>query len=418
MLLPGFLKEKSQETKLKTSDLRQLAPFRDASEQNLGFMLQACKPVQVTAGAWQPEISDDFLYFLKEGQVHLTAPNGQPVALAHDDLLANYPLPVTQEQVIRFDTNGSTLLIPKRFLALANSAGQKPADDQMEVTETGDEGEIYIELYTSLKAGKCDLPSMPDIAIRIGRAIDNPNTLSEDIAKLIQLDPALTARIMGVVNSAAFGAAHKINSLQVAVSRLGRKQIRNLVYSMVLKNLFYTESKFLKQRIKDLWTHSCHVAAISFILARNTEGLDPDHAMLAGLVHDIGILPILSTARNYPDIEENPKILDDLIASMRGDIGAMALSQWGLDADLVNVARNAEDWFHIGTALPGYLDIVLIAQLHAAVGTQQMQTLPRINEIPAFEKISKGKLDPKASLDILNKAGDEIAEVRSLLGGI
>jgi len=407
----------SSPRKVTTDTLRKLAPFRQIPEKTLKLRLGSASLEQKKPGLWQPADLDNAEWFLIKGKISIKSANGSRVTLTHEDVKSAYPLPLSADRPVKIITPSTFLFIRTQDgIALQNTSANY-FNDQIEVEEIGLSGEIYINFYTQLKSGKCELPGMPELALRVSKLIEEPDATNDDIGKLIQTDPALSARLLSVANSAAFAGVNRITTLQNAIARLGRKQIRNLVYSVILTNLFETDSKLLKQRLKKTWLHSCHVSAISYILAKHTPGLDPDQAMLAGLVHDIGVVPILNEARNHPELLEDAESLDMIIQEMRADIGMLTLSQWGLGSELIHVAKNAENWFRIGTALPGYLDIVQIAQLHAAITEGSSDKLPRIGEVPAYEKVVNGKLNPEASIQILKQSAQEIQELRRLLSG-
>jgi len=407
---------KTSSLKLTTDRLRKFAPFLSSSDNTLNFILGRSHVIEQNPGNWQPEESENNQYFLLNGAIRLQAANGRFLELSVGSPRAKYVLPVNADSKIIVSKPSRFAVIPNQALACLDSKKQQD-EDQFGLQELNISGEIYIAFYDNLKAGKCDLPMMPDLALKIGRTLNDPKTDNEAIAKLIQLDPTLSTRILSVVNSAAFGGTSKITTLKNAVARLGRRQVRNLVYGIILQNLFKTDSPLLKRRMKNLWVHSCHVAAVSFILAKHTPGLDADHAMLAGLVHNIGVIPILSEARKYPEVENNRETLDTILNDMRGDIGALTLSQWGLDDSFIKVCKNAENWFYLGSALPEYIDIVLIAQLHTAIAEHKHLDMPEISEIPAFEKVADGRLNQHASLKVLQHANQEIQELRTLLQG-
>lgn len=373
--------------------------------------LKQAQRIEVTKGRWQPPADDSGWFFLLDGRMVISDADGIQHPLDAAMPAARFPLPTGEGYDYRFKSAAS--------LARLQPDARKHCyeDTLIQCEEGGVEDQIYYDFYRTLQEGRCELPSMPDLAARIGLAIDDPNTGNEDIARIIQSDPALTARILSVVNSAAFGGMMQITDLNQAVARLGRQQIRSLVFSCIVKGLFRTDSKALQSRMHALWDHSCHVAAVSQALARHTPGLSPERAMLAGLVHDIGIIPILGEARNHPQLLSKLELLDQAIANLRGEVGALTLRQWKLEGDLSEIALHAEDWFRCSTALPTYVDVVQLAQLHAYIGMPRMQELPRIDEIPAFQKLMLGGLSPRRSLAILDEAEKEIQEVRTLLQG-
>jgi HD-like signal output (HDOD) protein len=167
--------------------------------------------------------------------------------------------------------------------------------------------------------------------------------------------------------------------------------------------------------MKRLWDHSTKVAAISHVLAKKLGKFDPEHALLAGLVHDIGVLAILNYALQFPEAQQNKQLLDNTIKSLRGQIGTMILRSWGFPEGLPEVAADAEHWMRSPTTGPDYSDIVIIAQLHSFIGTEEMAHVPPINSVPSFSRLKLSQLTPKMSLKILDEAKEEIAEARALL---
>jgi HD-like signal output (HDOD) protein len=151
------------------------------------------------------------------------------------------------------------------------------------------------------------------------------------------------------------------------------------------------------------------------VLARLTPGLDPDRAMLAGLIHNIGAVAIINEAKHHHELVDNPKALYTAIQHLAPEIGGIIMRHWNFGADLAGVVSNASDWLRDDTPKPDYLDLVLVARLHAFVGTPRIRSLPRIDLIPAFHKLALGKLTPQLSVGILDKAENDITSVEQLL---
>lgn len=400
-------------------DIGTLAPFRQLSDSIINSIAKNTRIVRLEAGVWSPQQdAEDTLYFLSEGELYFSSPGLKASRLRYYEPNTRFPLPKTKGVEISTREAATLLAIPARYLELEHSMHPEEHEHESASRHVHVDdalGNIYLNFLRTLKNGEYELPSLPDLAVRIGKAIDDPNTNSEDISRLIQLDPALTARIMSVVNSAAYGTTSQIQSVQQAVTRLGRHQVRSLVFSCIIKGLFRTDYPLLKKRMTSLWHHSCHVAAISFILAKYTPGLDPNKAMLAGLVHNIGTLPILHTARDNAAVGEDTELLNRIIDDLKAEIGGLTLKAWNFDPDMVELAEHAEQWHRLGTAIPDYLDVVLIAQLHAFIGKVKPGTYPPIDELPAFQKLALGQLTPRHSIGVLDHATKEIQEVEQLL---
>lgn len=139
--------------------------------------------------------------------------------------------------------------------------------------------------------------------------------------------------------------------------------------------------------------------------------------MLAGLVHDIGVVAILNYAQDLTGETLQPDTLDQAIANLRGQIGGMILQRWGFAPDFVICALEAEDWMRNKGTDPDYCDLVIIAQLHAHIGHNQQlaHRLPAINEVPAHARLELGELTPRMSLKILEQAKELIAHAQSML---
>jgi HD-like signal output (HDOD) protein len=394
--------------------LQRLGLFENIDAGLLDTVAAACERLDAPSGPLPPPSSADDEYFLISGAIRLRTQNGPVHRLNGGETAARFPLPLAYGYSLEGEGPFSLLRVPQRFLKLQDGA----SDCVCEATEIDSDvidPESFLGFHHVLRSPELELPSIPDLALKIGKAIDDENTNNEDIARLIQLDPSLAARLMQIVNSAAYCAGSRIETLSQAVARLGRPRVRNLVISCVLKNLFRTKSDLLRARMRELWTYSCKVSAISFVLAKLTPGLVPDRALLAGLLHGIGVIPILNAARAYPTLVEAPGVLDQLIRELSDEVGERVIRQWGFDTDLIHVVREGSQWRRPGYAVPDYVDIVVLAQLHAHIGSRVEDTLPSISDVPAYKKLALGELTPRRSLAVVDLAHKEIDEVAGLL---
>ena len=172
----------------------------------------------------------------------------------------------------------------------------------------------------------------------------------------------------------------------------------------------------LQKRMRRLWKHSTRVAALCFVLAKKTRCFPPDQALLAGLIHDIGEIAILTYLEKYTlftSLEEDQ--IDRVAATLRGQVGGMILRHWDFPPQFVTVAVEAEQWHRDAATDPDYCDLVIIAQLHSFVGTPLLASLPPLNELPAFKKLPLGDLTPQNSLQILDEAHEQIRNAESLV---
>lgn len=409
----NWIGRSAKKNELTVADLSGYGAYAELSSSELEMALGLVDRISLKQGLINTELPADQRLFLESGSVQIQTHTGYVLLLKGGTRQARYPVPIKPEVVSLYAPE------PCSFLSVPKSVDPVPRKtvDQMlthpELTRA--EAEALDELRTFFLKEHCELPSLPDLALKIGKAIDNPDNANEDIARLIQLDPALTARIISVVNSAAFGGLNKIKSIHQATARLGRSKVRSLVYSCLLKSIFKINSSALKKHMEALWQHSAYVAALSFVLGRETPGIDPEQALLAGLIHDIGAVAVIGGVNRFPVLAEREEVLDYTIASSSLEMGLLTLKQWGLEDELQDVVINAENWYRTGTAIPDNSDVVILAQLHARIGSRDQARLPRVDTIPAFSKLAHGELTPHHSLAILEQAEADVREVRALI---
>jgi HD-like signal output (HDOD) protein len=397
--------------------------FRNLPKQVLKYALQQTHVEHKNAEtllALAGEESGD-LFFLLEGEVIITQEDGKKSTCRANHDASAEPLNPASPNVstIHADSAIDLLCLPRELYdairglpPLANKRTSQPIEL---LDATGPETDLYWEFHEAIRENKLELPSMPDIAMRIAKVVHDRNSDSHDIARVLQADPTIAARIISVVNSAAYRGQKQIDNLPDAVTRLGRSATHNLVISFALGKLFHGRSGLLQNRMKKLWQHVSYVAPICHELARVTPGLEPDQALLCGLLHDIGALAILGAARNKPELADNRDLLDQITEGLKAEVGAMVLRKWEFPDYFVQVALHAEDWMEDITHDPDYVDLVVVAQLHAYVGTDKMRGLPRLDLVPAFHKLALGKLTPRHSIGILENAKDQIKELREML---
>lgn len=274
---------------------------------------------------------------------------------------------------------------------------------------------LISKINLEYEAGRLVLPSLPEIVVRVRHAVNNDDVNLGDIVKLIQLDPSLTARLVQIANSPLYRSPQPVENCLMAVNRLGIKTTRDLVTCLVLNNMFNTKSALLHSKVQALWLHSCHVAAVASTIAKITPNLHEDTALLAGLLHDIGVLPILHYAAEFPEIISSEEKLNYVTQSLRGSLGRKILQKWNFDPALSEVAEEAENWLRDGAARPDYVDVVIVAQIHSYFGKERGPDLPSLVSTPAFLKLGLSKMGPDASLEVLFEAEQGIQKIMAML---
>ena len=182
-----------------------------------------------------------------------------------------------------------------------------------------------------------------------------------------------------------------------------------------IKEVFTSTNRRLLKQIQRLWHRSSHVAAIAYLLSKYTRLLDPNHAMLAGLLHNIGDLTILMQADQFPELLREPDLLEQTLCHLRGDIGALVLRTWSFDQKLIDVAIESRNYFRDPSEHTDYVDLALVAYLYSYLGASDKPALPSLCKIPAFGKLIKGRLSSSQSIDILAIAKNELKQLQQQL---
>lgn len=269
-------------------------------------------------------------------------------------------------------------------------------------------------IVADMANNKLEFPTLPEVALRVRKLVEDPKSTTSQISKVLSTDPALSSTIIKVANSAIFSGLPQIDNVNAAVNRLGLALIRNMVTCAVMKALYQPRmSATVKRLMAAQWKHSTRVAAYSHALTKPFPHLRKDQAMLAGLIHDIGSLPIIMRAEKYPEILVQPEKLQTVIAKLHCGIGKLILEAWNFPQELVLVCAEHEDLNRIGNMNVEYVDIVAVANLHSHLGTEHPLAQTEWSTFPVFNKLN---LTPTQSIQVLKDGQNEIAAIYQLLG--
>lgn len=232
------------------------------------------------------------------------------------------------------------------------------------------------------------LPTLPEVALKAREVAEDKNASASDLAKVISTDVAMTARIIKVANSPIMRGAREINDVQMAIARLGISCISNLVTGLAMEQMFQATSDLIDKTMRKSWHHSTEVAGIANVICRHYTKLKPDQATLAGLVHQIGILPILTYAEESNKLQD-PITLQRVIEAIHPQVGVKILQTWEFPSELMNMPENFMKFDRTTSdGKPDYADIVMVANLQTYIGKRE-HPLHQMdwNSISAFQRL-------------------------------
>lgn len=405
--------------------LRQLSTLRELPQQELQALSSRLFEHRADKGEVLLALGarDAHLLYLLEGSCQLIAADGGAKSIHHTDPSAHAPLArlrPSQYQVVAL-TPVRYLLIEESQLSAEPLTTELPSSLALETYQVEEEDDLghmaaenrlTVQIYEDLNTSRLLLPTLPHVAVRIGEAVNDDNSDARTVAGLIETDPAIAVKIVKAANSARFGGVSKLATVTEAVTRLGMKNTQLLVITFALRELFRTSSKVLEKRMLTLWEHSRRIAALAQVLGDKVGGFNPHEALLAGLVHDIGVLAVIGYARDFPEVAEHPVALESSIQSLRTQLSGMILTKWDLPGEIVAAAKEAENWQRDVGRRADYADLVIVAQLHEGIAGSIDPAA-----VPALQRLGLEPGEVGQGVDLLHEAHEEIAAARRLLNG-
>lgn len=256
--------------------------------------------------------------------------------------------------------------------------------------------QILQQLFKAVETDQIKLPTLPEVALKIRQAVEKDNQSAADLAGLLAQDSSLSARLLQLANSPIYRARTEIDSLQMAVTRLGVRIVKDLVVMLAIKQAFKAKDKSIEKQFKKIWQTSVDVASVCRVLAKTQNGLDMEHAMLAGLIHNIGALPIIELADRQASLFTDSQNIKHIIEEIQGELGVKILSFWNFPDSLIDVAGQWNNFSRTHDSNADYVDIVQAAILHTkhapADITEDWSSVPAISKLgldPAIHELDE-----------------------------
>ncbi|KAF0193257.1 MAG: metal-dependent hydrolase HDOD [Gammaproteobacteria bacterium] len=273
--------------------------------------------------------------------------------------------------------------------------------------------QIIDAIRADLSCNRLTLPALPEVVVKMRKTVDDPAASAAQMAKAISAEPAIATRLLQVANAALYRSRTRVDSIQGAIARLGLKMVRNLVCTLVMEQLYKVRtSEKIRQMQISIWRHSVSVAALSSVLAARFTSLGKDEAMLGGLVHDIGKLPILARAATIPELGNDDELLQAVLDDMHGEVGKLVLETWHFPESLVRCVARHEQYDDIASPEIDICDVVTLANLCSHPLAVRERMIADFDRLPVLEKL---ELDAATLIGLINEAQPEIHEIEQLL---
>ncbi len=254
-----------------------------------------------------------------------------------------------------------------------------------------------------------DLPVMPEVAMLLRKLASEAEPSIHNFVQIVQQDIVIAARLVEVANSALYRPRVPILTVRDAAVRLGFFRSCQIASSLSLRSVFKFKHSQSQDLINELWLHSKETSAACYVLAKNCTELNPETALLAGLIHDVGVLPIILFNEQH-GFELDSSQLRVFMGQLRSQIGSIVLKSWGINSELITAATEAENWARLNTGTVDFADLVIVAQLFSRHSYDSSHALPDVAETSVFHKVAM-HFDAETGLDILVNAQLEIETI-------
>lgn len=408
-------------------------PFADLDEK---FRLVAAKLTRFEnfkqgTKLFELNEEDAVEYFLSEGAIELVACDGVSKTLEAGDPAARFPL---------------ALLRPRKFSAVVCSKQAKIAKLELAILRqlrknvpvVGDAFSVYSPFSTQkidLSEGPSDadsikhfligastaivenclmLPSFDDVSGTIFNATQDPDISLDSITRAVQLDLAITAKLIKAANSALFGGLPKVDSVRAAVVRLGLELTVQFVTLMVVKEVFHSSNKNLQVAMHKIWQSSLRLATFSIVIGRRTKmHFQQGQLLLAGLMNEIGSIVIVAYLDQFPGTANS--ISEHVLSSTRikKKLGMDLLKHWGFPSSVVDVIEYSDDYereceeIHIS-------DVVCLARFLVCMTSYRKLPYAQLSDLPAFSRLGLDFDDNELIVDLQQ----EVHRYMQLFAGI
>jgi len=242
------------------------------------------------------------------------------------------------------------------------------------------------DLIQQIKDDTLVLPSLPEVCLRVRDLAEDIDATIPQLAQLISQDAGLSARIVKVSNSPLMRTASEVTDLATAISRLGINVTSSLAMGLAMEQMFQATSDVVDKRMRMIWSQSSEIASVCHVLAGRYTKLLPDQAMLGGLIHKIGALPVLAYAEENSALLNDAFVLDKIIAKLHPIIGHHIVKAWQFPQALQNVPSQYLK-FDRDIDSVDYADLVTVAVLQSHANTEHPLAQLDWSTIGAFDRV-------------------------------
>ncbi|AMN46631.1 hypothetical protein ACG33_05870 [Steroidobacter denitrificans] len=269
------------------------------------------------------------------------------------------------------------------------------------------------ELAQEVSSGRVELPSFPEVAVRVRKVLADEHVSNEQLARVVSSDAGLAARVFTLANSAALNRSGRaISELKTAINRIGHNNVRTAAVSFAILQLRRAnELQHIAKELESLWQEATLVAALAHAIASRTD-MNVDESMLAGLLHNVGKLYILARTHRHPGLAGDAELLAQVMRDWHANVGKAIVENWGFPEHIAEAVGEHES-VERSVLQPDVTDVLSVAVMMSAFIDQEADLELNMQGVSAFWRLG---LDNDKCVHIMRDGAEEISALRAALG--
>ncbi|MBK6999428.1 MAG: HDOD domain-containing protein [Rhodoferax sp.] len=209
-------------------------------------------------------------------------------------------------------------------------------------------------------------PTCFDVAARIRKVTNDPDSTLEQVATVVQADPLISSKLMLLANSAVNAASQPAREVGTAIARLGLTVVRSTSLTLAMRQMLLLKNMVnFADMTHQLWEHSLLTASACKVVAQRMTRLDPNEAYFTGMVHDLGAFYMVYRATQYPELVARPQSLKHLVVQWHESVGMTLLDALGLPEDIVEATRDHDCQRAIPDVPHSLQDVLYVSNIFA-----------------------------------------------------
>jgi HD-like signal output (HDOD) protein len=270
-------------------------------------------------------------------------------------------------------------------------------------------------LEVEIAGDHIDLPSFPDVALRVRRVLADESVSIDQVVRVVSAEPSLVVRLLQLGNSAALNpGGRRLTDLRAAITRIGFNMARSATIAFAMSQLRRADAfKGLEKPFVELWRSSIHVAAVSFVVAKRETKVNPELALLAGLLHTVGKLYLLTRAARFPELLNDATVYPALVQTWHARIARAILVNWEMATPVIDAVQGFEAAGRERESEVDLLDVLWVGRALAALPRPARAIPPELLESSPARRLG---LTAAGCQGVLVESGHEIDSLTSALG--